>query len=75
MSDDSNTDFVQFEPGEDSTVLRFPLSVDRANELIREFVATAAPNASLLDEIHILVSPEAIKRAYDAIPFPPGLEK
>lgn len=70
MSQDSNTDFVQFDPQGDSTVLRLPLSIEQANEFIGEFVQGLAPDASMLDEIHILISPEAIARVRDSFPIP-----
>ena len=73
MSADSTTDFVEFDPRGDSTILRFPLSIELADRLISEYVKSSAPGAKLLDEIHILVSPSAIKKAYEAIPFPEGV--
>jgi len=73
MSDDNITtdDFLEFDPHSDSTILRFPLSADRAEQLLREYVSTDTfPDVELLDEIHILVSPAAIKKVNDAFPRP-----
>lgn len=75
MSTDSNMEFLETYNdeigGEPFTTVRFPLSAERAEELLREFVSTGrTPPIDMIDEIHILVSPTAIKRAYDAIPRP-----
>jgi hypothetical protein len=72
MSDaDSSTEFFEFDPSGATTVVRFPLDAERAENLLREYAAAGhVPQMDLIDEIHILVSPEAIKRAHDAIPIP-----
>jgi len=76
MSENTNTnEFVEIDNGESETTIRFPLSAELAAELLAQYVQSPMPDISMVDQIHILVSPEAIKRAYDAIPFPPELEK
>ena len=73
MSENSNTkpgNFLEFDPTGDSTILRFSLSPDRAEALLRTLDLGSSPPIDLLDEVQFLISPAALKRAYDEVPFP-----
>lgn len=75
MSDDSNTnDFYQFDPRGASTTLRIAVSAERVEEFLRSLVDDShIPPIELVDEVHLLISPEAIQRAQSTVPMPPEL--
>ena len=68
MSDDSSTDFTEVDNSKSTTIIRFPLDAATAAEVLRSLRPdTMLPPIDMVDEIHILVSEEAIKKGYGTI--------